>query len=699
MKFKKNIKYFSVWALACLFLMSAHYFYHGIFARDRTRVTLSQFVDKIRKGQFKKVELKKHETELEAVDGQGVCFYTQKGSYPIIELLDQTGVAFDTVPTNAFVEILTSLLVMLILPFSILVIAWFVLGRMRGNNQIFGLSKSKSKLVDMKKNTTTFQDVEGMEEVKEEVKEIVDFLKMPERFQAIGGRLPRGVLLEGPPGTGKTLLARAIAGEANVPFFSISGSEFVELFAGMGASRVRALFQQARENAPCLIFIDEIDAVGRSRSAARTVHEEREQTLNQLLVEMDGFENKEGVIVLAATNRAEVLDEALLRPGRFDRKVIISLPNLKEREKIIALHLKKIKTKEGISALDIARGTPGFSGADLFSLINESALFAARHHRKTVDKTDIDVCRDKILLGHERRSLSLLEEERRVIAYHEAGHAIVSYFCESTEPIHKATIMPRGQALGMVVSLPENDRVLRKRQSLLDGMCVLMAGRVSEELIFGIEHVTTGASNDFKQATHMAKMMVQEWGMSDAVGPIHVHHSQGWDGNSLGVFSQDTLQMVDREVNLLLRQAYERARALLTEHMDRLIALAGYLLSHETLTGDEVREVIETRLLQSNVLPSTVEDSCPLPSIKAHQQEAKEEKSEASNKEDMPPTMEEPSQVTKEDKVEIINAETRHQEKIESVSSVEGEPVKESHQSDQKVEPNHQVEPDHQKES
>lgn len=598
MNLKKNTKYFLIWVLICFGLMSTHYLYHGFFSVERTRLTVSQFVEKVKDRQFIKVELKNREAEMEGINAQGQHFFSPRGSYPIVHLLDESGIPFDIVPPNAVVELLLTLF-WVSLPVGLFFVAWIVFSRMQGNNRLFGLTKSKSKAVDLQKTKTTFADVEGMAEVKEEVKDIVDFLKNPERFHAIGGRLPRGILLEGPPGTGKTLLARAIAGEAHVSFFSVSGSDFVEVFAGMGASRVRSLFQQARENAPCVIFIDEIDAVGRARSSARTVHEEREQTLNQLLVEMDGFDVKEGVIVVAATNRAEVLDEALLRPGRFDRIVSISLPNLKEREQIITLHLKKVQTEENVSAKELARGTPGFSGADLANLVNQGALFAARKHKKAISQQDLEACRDKSMLGHERKSLSLLEEERKVIAYHEAGHAIVSFFCVSSEPIHKATIMPRGQALGMVVSLPENDRVLRKRQFYLDEMCVLMAGRVSEELIFGTDHVTTGASNDFRQATRMAKLMVQEWGMSELVGPIHVYHSQGWDGSSLSVYSQDTLQLIDREVNLLLRKAYERARALLSENMDKLEALAQNLLIHETLTGDEVREIIRTGALEN----------------------------------------------------------------------------------------------------
>jgi cell division protease FtsH len=485
-------------------------------------------------------------------------------------------------------------------PMLLLIGVWiFFMRQMQsGGGRAMGFGKSKARLLTEKHGRVTFDDVAGIDEAKAELQEIVDFLRDPQKFQRLGGKIPKGVLLVGPPGTGKTLLARAIAGEANVPFFTISGSDFVEMFVGVGASRVRDMFEQGKKNAPCIIFIDEIDAVGRHRGAGLGGgNDEREQTLNQLLVEMDGFESNEGVIIIAATNRPDVLDPALLRPGRFDRQVVVPNPDVNGREKILRVHMRKVPLAADVDPKVIARGTPGFSGADLANLVNEAALLAARNGRRTVGMAEFEAAKDKVLMGVERRSLVMSEDERRMTAYHEAGHALVAMYEPECDPVHKATIIPRGRALGLVMSLPEGDRYSKQKSKLKAELAMAMGGRVAEELIFGPDKVSNGAAGDIKMATNQARLMVTEWGMSDALGMI------AYADNSQEVFlghvvtqtknvSEATAQKIDAEIRAIIDEAYARAKAILSEHIDELHLLAKGLLEHETLTGEEIRQVI-----------------------------------------------------------------------------------------------------------
>ncbi|MCS6972449.1 MAG: ATP-dependent zinc metalloprotease FtsH [Turneriella sp.] len=505
--------------------------------------------------------------------------------------------------------------IMPILPWlAILGFFWFVMARQvqAGSSRALSFGKSRPKIGPDMKNRVTFADVAGVDEAKEELKEVVDFLKAPQKFQAIGARIPRGVLLVGPPGTGKTLLARAVAGEAGVPFFSISGSDFVEMFVGVGASRVRDLFAQAKRQAPCIVFIDEIDAVGRLRGAGLGGgHDEREQTLNQLLVEMDGFEENEGVIVIAATNRADVLDPALLRPGRFDRQVVVDTPDLKGREAILKIHSRKVPLAEGTSLEKVARGTPGFTGADLANLINEAALLAARNDRKKVTEEDLDNARDKVLMGPERKSFYIIPEEKKIIAYHEAGHAVLGELLEHGEKVHKVTIIPRGRALGITQHLPEQEKHMRTRNYWLDQLVVLLGGRVAEELEFG--DVTTGAANDIERATQIARRMVTEWGMSERVGPIRLSGPDfsspflGRDYARKGDHSEEYAKLVDAEVKRIIDTAFERARQLLKKNRKKLDLVAQALLERETITGDELREIMSGRKLKPVPPPSSPE--------------------------------------------------------------------------------------------
>ena len=463
--------------------------------------------------------------------------------------------------------------------------------------------KSKAKLMAMDKNKVTFKDVAGVEEAKEEVWEIVEYLRDPKKFQRLGGRIPKGVLMVGPPGTGKTLLARAIAGEADVPFFSISGSDFVEMFVGVGASRVRDMFEQGKKNAPCLIFIDEIDAVGRHRGhGLGGGHDEREQTLNALLVEMDGFDTQEGVIIIAATNRPDVLDPALLRPGRFDREITVSLPDVKGREEILGVHAKSVKLGEGVDMGVIARGTPGYSGAELANVINEAALLAARKGLKAITTAELEEARDKVRWGKERRSLALSEDEKKLTAYHEAGHALLGMLVKDTDPVHKVSIIPRGPALGVTMYLPVEDKHSYKKQYLLDRLILIMGGRVAEELVFG--DVTNGAAGDIRQASEIARKMVCNWGMSEKLGMIEYGEGQGEvflarDISSPRNYSEATAQQIDDEVRGLTDEAYSEATRLLTEHRDKLEAIAQALLEYETLDGSHIDEIMEHGEIQN----------------------------------------------------------------------------------------------------
>lgn len=485
-------------------------------------------------------------------------------------------------------------------PMILLIAVWIFFMRQAnsGNNKAMSFGKSRARLIENTRKVT-FADVAGADESKQELEEVIDFLKDPAKFQRLGGKIPKGVLLVGPPGTGKTLLAKAVAGEANVPFFSISGSDFVEMFVGVGASRVRDMFAQAKKNSPCLLFIDEIDAVGRHRGAGLGGgNDEREQTLNQLLVEMDGFESNENVILIAATNRPDVLDPALLRPGRFDRQVTVTNPDIKGREEILQVHVRKVPLAKDVKLNVVARGTPGFSGADLANLVNEAALLAARKNKHKVTMSDFDEAKDKVLMGSERKSMAMDEKEKQLTAYHEAGHAICTLNTPGADPIHKATIIPRGRALGMVQSLPEKDRYSLSRQQMHARLLILMGGRVAEELKFGHEAVTSGASGDIQMATSLARSMVTEWGMSDKLGPILYAENSGevFLGKSVTQsqnMSEETARAVDAEIKQLITTAHEEATKLLTDKKKEWEALAEALLEYETLTGDEIKQVMK----------------------------------------------------------------------------------------------------------
>jgi len=486
-------------------------------------------------------------------------------------------------------------------PMLLLIGVWIFFMRQmqsRGGGGAMGFGKSRARMLTEHHGRVTFDDVAGIDEAKQELQEIVEFLKDPQKFQRLGGKIPKGALLVGSPGTGKTLIARAVAGEAQVPFFTISGSDFVEMFVGVGASRVRDMFEQGKKNAPCIIFIDEIDAVGRHRGAGLGGgNDEREQTLNQLLVEMDGFEGTEGVIILAATNRPDVLDPALLRPGRFDRQVIVPLPDLNGREKILKVHMKKVPLSKTVEPIVIARGTPGFSGADLANLVNEAALLAARRGKRVVSMQELEDAKDKVMMGSERRSMVMSEEEKKLTAYHEGGHAIVALHEPESDPIHKATIIPRGRALGLVMRLPERDRISMSLAKLKADLAVAMGGRIAEELIFGKEMVTTGASSDIQMATSMARRMVMEWGMSDKLGPLHYGADQEevFLGHSVAQsknLSDETAKIVDQEIRRIVGDAYERAQTCLRENIDELHMLAKALLEYETLSGDEIKALL-----------------------------------------------------------------------------------------------------------
>ncbi|MDE1935608.1 MAG: ATP-dependent zinc metalloprotease FtsH [Bradyrhizobium sp.] len=489
------------------------------------------------------------------------------------------------------------------LPFLLILGAWFFFMRQSpagGGRTGMGFGKSRARMLTPDpRHRVTFADVAGIDEAEHELEEIVEFLKNPEKFQRLGGKIPKGCLLVGPPGTGKTLLARAIAGEANVPFFTISGSDFVEMFVGVGASRVRDMFEQAKKNAPCIIFIDEIDAVGRHRGAGLGGgNDEREQTLNQLLVEMDGFEANEGVILIAATNRPDVLDPALLRPGRFDRQVVVPNPDVVGREQILKVHVRKVPLAPDINLKTIARGTPGFSGADLMNLVNEAALTAARRNKRMVTQAEFEEAKDKVMMGAERKSLVMTEEEKLLTAYHEGGHAIVGLNVTATDPIHKATIIPRGRALGMVMQLPERDKLSMSLEQMTSRLAIMMGGRVAEELVFGREKVTSGAASDIEQATRLARMMVTRWGLSEELGTVSYGENQdevflGMSVSRTQNASEATVQKIDSEIKRLVEEGYQHATKILTEKRADLEALAKGLLEYETLTGDEIQDLLK----------------------------------------------------------------------------------------------------------
>jgi cell division protease FtsH len=593
----KNIAFWTLIILAVLF------FYKFLSANrpDQVEISFSQFMSEVEQGQVAKVNITGEEIAGEykqiGPDGQPKRFTTYAPNYDdLVKDLRKSNIAIEAhkpKDSSYLVTILGWLPILLMLG----VWVFFMRQMQSGGNKALSFGKSKARLSSSQAKKVTFKDVAGVEEAKEELEEIIEFLKEPQKFQKLGGKIPKGVLLMGPPGTGKTLLARAISGEANVPFFSISGSDFVEMFVGVGASRVRDLFEQGKKNAPCIIFIDEIDAVGRHRGAGLGGgHDEREQTLNQLLVEMDGFESNDGVILIAATNRPDVLDPALLRPGRFDRRVVVPRPDVKGREEIFKVHTRKIPLSDDVDLVVLARGTPGFSGADLANLVNEAALNAARYNKKVVAMEDFESSKDKVLMGSERRSLIISEKEKRLTAYHEAGHALVASFMPHADPIHKVTIIPRGMALGVTQQLPIDDRHNYTRDYLESTLSVMMGGRVSEQMFMSV--LTTGAGDDLEKATEMARRMVCEWGMSDALGPLTFgkKEEQIFLGREIAQhqdYSEATAVLIDQEVKTICLSAYDRAKEVVEKHRDALVRVAEALLEYEVLDGDEVASLIK----------------------------------------------------------------------------------------------------------
>jgi cell division protease FtsH len=569
------------------------------------RVTYSDFVKMVDKQQVNRV----------VIDGfsvNGILSNNERFETVIPPAVPDNKLMDSLLTSNVIVEskpleeqsLWTQLLVASFPLLIILALFMFFMRQIQGGGRSGPMSfgKSKARLLSEDQIKTTFADVAGVEEAKEEVSELVDFLKDPGKFQRLGGRIPRGVLMVGPPGTGKTLLAKAIAGEAKVPFFTISGSDFVEMFVGVGASRVRDMFDQAKKQAPCIIFIDEIDAVGRHRGAGMGGgHDEREQTLNQLLVEMDGFDANDGVIVIAATNRPDVLDPALLRPGRFDRQVVVGLPDIRGRDHILNVHMKKVPMSKDVDSSVIARGTPGFSGADLANLVNEAALFAARENLKHVAQKHFDMAKDKILMGSERKSMAMNDKEKENTAYHESGHAIVGRLVPDHDPVYKVTIIPRGRALGVTMFLPEEDRYSHSRQSLLSQICSLFGGRIAEEMILGKEGVTTGASNDIQRATQIAKNMITKWGLSEKLGPIMYDEESGevFLGKNYGSggahvnVSEDTSKKIDIEIRSIIDDCYQRAQTILEENRDKLDAMAKALMKYETITKEQIDSIMK----------------------------------------------------------------------------------------------------------
>ncbi len=588
-----------IWAVIIVVLFGLYSVLNtGAKTSGSTETTYSQLLRDVDEGKVKKATISGDVVEALETDGKTRLVVTPSNQESLLKKLDEHGVEYGAKRANQ-VTVWTVLLNSL--PILLLIGAWiFVMRQMQGGARgAMGFGRSKARLLTENKNRVTFEDVAGVDEAKEELQEIVDFLKDPGKFQKLGGKIPKGALLIGPPGTGKTLLARAIAGEAGVPFFTISGSDFVEMFVGVGASRVRDMFEQAKKNAPCIIFIDEIDAVGRHRGAGLGGgNDEREQTLNQLLVEMDGFEANEGIILVAATNRPDVLDPALLRPGRFDRQVVVPNPDLNGREKILRVHMRNVPLAADVNVKTIARGTPGFSGADLANLVNEAALMAARKNRRMVTQADFEEAKDKVMMGAERKSMAMSDEEKRLTAYHEGGHALIALSVPAADPVHKATIIPRGRALGMVMQLPEADRYSMKFQQMTSTLTILMGGRVAEELIFGKENVTSGASSDIEQATRLARAMVTRWGFSDKLGVVSYGENQEevFLGHSVARtqnVSAETAKIIDAEIKRLVQAGYDAAKYILTSRLEDLHTLAKALLEYETLSGEEIVKVLQ----------------------------------------------------------------------------------------------------------
>ncbi|KIU52229.1 ATP-dependent zinc metalloprotease FtsH [Bradyrhizobium elkanii] len=621
-----NLRNFALWVIIVLLLLALFTLFQNPGQRSSSSdVSFSQLLTEVDKGNVRDVVIQG--PEIHGTFNNGTSFQTYAPSDPtLVKRLYDAKVQITAKAPGDNVPWFVSLLVSW-LPFIALIGVWIFLSRQMqgGAGKAMGFGKSRAKMLTEAHGRVTFEDVAGVDEAKQDLQEIVEFLRDPGKFQRLGGRIPRGVLLVGPPGTGKTLIARAVAGEANVPFFTISGSDFVEMFVGVGASRVRDMFEQAKKNAPCIIFIDEIDAVGRHRGAGLGGgNDEREQTLNQLLVEMDGFEANEGVILIAATNRPDVLDPALLRPGRFDRQVVVPNPDVVGREQILKVHVRKVPLAPDINLKTIARGTPGFSGADLMNLVNEAALTAARRNKRMVTQAEFEEAKDKVMMGAERKSLVMTEEEKLLTAYHEGGHAIVGLKVVATDPIHKATIIPRGRALGMVMQLPERDKLSMSLEQMTSRLAIMMGGRVAEELIFGREKVTSGAASDIEQATRLARMMVTRWGLSEELGTVSYGENQdevflGMSVSRTQNASEATVQKIDSEIKRLVEEGYKEATRILTEKHGDLEALAKGLLEFETLTGDEIIDLLKGKKpnRESVLEPSTPRASAVPPAGKS----------------------------------------------------------------------------------
>ena len=594
------IKSLMIWGGIFLALLVVVSVFGGNNRAPGEAIGYSDFRKQVAEGQVRDVQISPDQITGTLTSGQQFSTVPVANDTELTGLLEQNNVSYSGAAKEEM-SVFTYILIQS-LPFVLILgIAFFALRQVQkggGAGGAMGFGKSKAKMLTEKQGKVTFADVAGIDEAREELEEIVEFLKDPNRFAKLGGQIPKGALLVGSPGTGKTLLARAIAGEAGVPFFTISGSDFVEMFVGVGASRVRDMFEQAKKNAPCIVFIDEIDAVGRSRGhGLGNSNDEREQTLNQLLVEMDGFEANEGIIIIAATNRPDVLDPALLRPGRFDRQVVVPVPDIEGREKILAVHMKKVPLAPDVNPRTIARGTPGFSGADLANLVNEAALLAARRNKRLVAMQEFEDAKDKVMMGAERRSMVMTDDEKKMTAYHEAGHALVSLNEPASDPIHKATIIPRGRALGMVMRLPERDSYSYHRDKMHANLAVAMGGRVAEEIIFGHSKVSSGASGDIQYATDLARNMVTKWGMSDKLGPLQYEESQegylgmGQTARTMG--GSETNKLIDAEIKELVEGGLARAREVLTEQEDKLHLLAQAMLEYETLTGEEIKSLME----------------------------------------------------------------------------------------------------------